>query len=480
MSFRNRLTRRADNTKRRVMSRQVYWLSVMFVLACHCALPCEVRADGVGDNNPATVRPVPAPGVKPSPQIRERLTNACDALDRRIRALQSSDSPHVTDVQVFSNAVRSALEHNEFFDEKEFASAEMLLIEGAKRAAQLEAGQVEWSNETGLVVRGYRSKIDHSIQPYGLVIAKAPPGTKYRLDVWFHGRGEKLSEVNFLAERLRQPGQFTPAGTIVLHPYGRYCNAFKFAGEVDVLEAIEAVQREFPIDEERISVRGFSMGGAACWQFAVHYADRWFAANPGAGFSETPEFLASFQQEELKPTWYERKLWRWYDCPGYAINLLHCPTIAYSGELDTQKQAADVMQAALAKEDIDLLHIIGPQTKHSIHPTSKIEIERRLKELSINGRERVPRHVELTTFTLKYPRMHWIQIDALGEHWEPAHVTADLQKDARIDLKTSNVSSLTLDFPAGHWPDDVRLPVNISIDEQALATHRPQSDRSWR
>ena len=41
----------------------------------------------------------------------------------------------------------------------------------------------------------------------------------------------------------------------------------------------------------RIGVRGFSMGGAACWQFAVHYADRWFAANPGAGFAETRLFL---------------------------------------------------------------------------------------------------------------------------------------------------------------------------------------------
>ncbi|MCA9172495.1 MAG: hypothetical protein KDB23_32745, partial [Planctomycetales bacterium] len=120
MSFRNQLSRCADSTERRMMSRRVRWLSVLFVLVCHCAVPCELRADGVGDNNPATVRPVPAPGVKPSPQIRERLTNACDALDRRIRALQSSDSPHIADVQVFSNAVRSALEHDEFFDEKEF------------------------------------------------------------------------------------------------------------------------------------------------------------------------------------------------------------------------------------------------------------------------------------------------------------------------------------------------------------------------
>ena len=92
------------------------------------------------------------------------------------------------------------------------------------------------------------------------------------------------------------------------------------------------------------------MGGAACWQFAVHYSDRWFAANPGAGFAETPRFLNVFQKETVTPTWYEQKLWHLYDCTDYAANLLQCPTVAYSGELDSQKQAADVMAEALKKE----------------------------------------------------------------------------------------------------------------------------------
>ncbi len=123
-----------------------------------------------------------------------------------------------------------------------------------------------------------------------------PRGTCARLDVWFDGRNETLSEVNFLDLHSHQAGQFTPADTIVLHPYGRYCNAFKFAGEVDVLEALESVKTRYRIDEDRISVRGFSMGARRPGSFAVHYPDRWFAANPGAGFSETPRFLKVFQQ----------------------------------------------------------------------------------------------------------------------------------------------------------------------------------------
>ena len=55
------------------------------------------------------------------------------------------------------------------------------------------------------------------------------------------------------------------------------------------------------VDLNRIVARGFSMGGAACWQFAVHYAGRFAAAAPGAGFSETPDFLRVFQDEQLTP-----------------------------------------------------------------------------------------------------------------------------------------------------------------------------------
>ena len=110
-----------------------------------------------------------------------------------------------------------------------------------------------------------------------------------------------------------------------------------------------------------------------------------------AGFSETPEFLKSFQHETLAPAWYEQKLWRWYDCPGYCVNLYNLPTVAYSGELDIQKQAADVMEAALAQEDISLVHLIGPQTKHAIHPDSAQEIERRLASLAEGGRDRLQR-----------------------------------------------------------------------------------------
>src|SRR5262249_17258245 len=155
------------------------------------------------------------------------------------------------------------------------------------RARELAEGKAPWTTATGLIVRGYVSKIDKSVQPYGLVVpASFSPNSphRWRLDAWFHGRGETLSEGNFLSDRGTKPWEFTPRATIVLHLYGRFCNANKFAGEVDLFEALAAVKQQYRIDENRILVRGFSMGGASAWHFGTHYAGLWAAVAPGAGF----------------------------------------------------------------------------------------------------------------------------------------------------------------------------------------------------
>ncbi len=441
-------------------------------------------ADGEGDNHPENVRRIPQLGIEISPQNLKVLRAGLEELNQQIESLERKKDPRVQellpDVMIFARAVDEALTYQEFFREVEIQVAKQHLERGLKRAKDLAAGEAPWTQETGLVVRGYVSKLDGSVQPYGLIVPgndKPDQITPRRLDIRFHGRGETLSENNFLDQRLKQKGYYAPKDAIVLHPYGRYSNAFKFAGEVDVLEALAAVKRHYPIDEDRISVRGFSMGGAACWQFAVHYAGDWFAANPGAGFAETPEFLKFFQKEELHPTWWEKKLWHLYDCTDWCRNLAQCPTIAYSGENDTQKQAADIMAGALQRERMQLTHIIGPKMGHRIDPGSVKVIESRMADLSRAGRRRVPDSLRFITYTLKYNRLKWLTVTGIKEHWEPSSVQASIQSPSQMNINTKNVTGLELDFRPGEWPRAVGN-VTLVIDGQTLFGARPQTDRS--
>jgi hypothetical protein len=452
------------------------------------------RADGPQDNLVDKVRRIPPPGIALSEEDRQELTAGVQALGKEMARLhaQLKAKPALQellpDVQIYYNAVHFALAHDEFFKAPEIGIAKKLLQQGMQRAKDLAEGQAPWTTATGLVVRGYISRIDGSVQPYGLVIpASYRPETaqQHRLDIWFHGRGETLSELNFLEDRQKNPGQFTPAHAFVLHPYGRYCNANHFAGEVDTFEALEHVQRHYAIDENRIAVRGFSMGGAACWHFAVHHAWRWAAAAPGAGFSETPDFLKVFQNETLQPTWYEMKLWHLYDCNDYALNLYHCPLVAYSGTKDKQKQAADIMEAAMKKVGLDLVHVLGPDTAHSYHPAAKVEINRRIDSIVTKGRDPMPHKIRFNTWTLRYPRMHWVTIEGMEKHWERARVDADIWfVGSTLRITTQNVDAFTLDMAPGYCPLDPLVRPRIIIDQLTyigLGFQGPpvRSDRSW-
>ncbi|MBI2685424.1 MAG: prolyl oligopeptidase family serine peptidase [Acidobacteria bacterium] len=424
-------------------------------------------------------RPVPPPGVTVSENDRKDLEGGLKRLSDSIHSL--GRHALLPDVTIFREAVRYALTYNEFFDPPDIPKAKALLVEGQKRADQLLRGEAPWVKATGLVVRGYVSKIDGSVQPYGLVV---PPSfdpslpRRWRVDFWFHGRAEKLSEVNFLAERMARPGEFTPADTIVVHLYGRYCNANKFAGEVDLFETLDALRKQYPVDEDRILVRGFSMGGAAAWHFGAHHAGRWAAVAPGAGFSESAEFLRLARNNEQTTPW-EQTLWRMYDATVYAANFTNVPLVAYSGEIDGQKQAADLMEKYLEKEGIPMTHIIGPQTPHRYHPDSRVEIDRRLDAIAARGRDAYPRRVKFVTYTLRYNRMKWVAVAGMEKHWEKATVDASIHNKESLQVTTSNVSALTIDFGPGGAPVELVGKAVIAIDGQSVPVTGPSSDRSW-
>lgn len=412
-------------------------------------------ADGPADNNAATVRPIPPPGIDIPEATRSALLERTASIRQQLQELQLEPASESL-ISVFPRAVEMVVEQHQFYSDKEIGQAQELLAladqrliearHGKRKAALLNIKNPAPSDKPQLLVGGYRSRIDGSVQPYGIVLpTDYRGGQPLRLDVWLHGRGEKSSEVAFLHQRTLQAGEFTPPNTLVLHPYGRYCNAFKFAGEIDILEAIEHVKQLFNIDAQRMTMRGFSMGGAGCWQMAVHYPQLWVAANPGAGFSETMEFLSVFQKERFEPTDYQKKLLHWYDCPDWTNNLRHVPTVAYSGEVDNQKQAADVMEAAYRSRGMTLPHVIGPQAGHKILPESKPLIQQQLDVAIDAGKPLFPKTIDLTTYMLRYHQQGWLSIEGLEKHWEESIVHAELS-DTRLLLQTKNISKLKFEF----------------------------------
>jgi acetyl esterase/lipase len=423
-----------------------------------------------------------AMGAEPLPTIARRLPPLGGKLDAAaqaelksrlaevaLRLAKHAEHPLAPDVEIFTAAVELALEFVEFYGEKDVDRAHALLAAANKRLDALDEAQTPWTNDSGLVVRGYRSRVDGSVQPYGLVIPKGLDRDKpAALYVWLHGRGDQQTNIGFLYERMTKAGQIAPDDAIVVHPFGRHCVGFKSAGEIDVLEAIADVQSKYKIDRNRIVLMGFSMGGAGAWHLGAHYADRWVALSPGAGFAETRRYQ-NLRDEDVP--WYERKLWGVYDVPDYTRNLFNVPTVvAYSGEKDKQIQAARVMEEAFQAEGRELTHLIGPGMGHQYHPDTLAEILRRIKVARDQGRDANPRKVSLQTRTLRYHQQHWVDVRALQEHWSDARVDAELARDELLVVRTKNVAALHLQPPG--WP----RAMTVKIDEQTLSVTKPTVD----
>ena len=391
---------------------------------------------------PLIPRRIPPQGIEIPEEVRNRL---------QARLSKAAESPERIrkhpDVAVFHKAVRFALLNGEFYDKKHFALADKLLDEADRRAASLTEGESPWTSAKPLVVRGFRSKIDDSVQPYGIEVPeKLKLNRPVPLYVWLHGRGDKTTDLHFIGQRMSRPGNFAIDDGIVLHPFGRQCIGYKSAGETDVMEAIEAVRKEYRIDKQRIALMGFSMGGAGAWHLGARYADKWAVVHAGAGFAETARY--NRLAKENFPPWYEQRLWGLHDVPGYTRNLFNFPVIAYSGEVDKQKQAADVMAEAFAAHDRELTHLIGPKMGHKYDDTSKKKILAFVRKAFEYGRETNPQEVHVQTQTLKHNRVRWIYVSGLREHWKDSRVDAYYEAEAStLEMMTKNVSSLILMHP---------------------------------
>jgi len=450
-------------------------LGFLALVATAVAQPAPAAA-GSAPTPPPPPKRIPIPGITLTDNERTRLTTGTAELradlDQLARELAAEPKwlALIPDAEIFHKAVDWALRYDEFMAPKEVTAADGYLAKGWERVAHLRRKQAPWLAATGLVVRGYRSKIDGSIQPYGLFVPETPPadtGKSTPLLVWLLGRGEKRTELAFLLEREAGPPQITPQGTLTLIPYGRFCNATKFAGEADVFEALAAVLAGYRVDENRIAVGGFSMGGGSTWHLATHFPGLWCAATPGAGFAETPIFTRALSPgREPRQPW-EPTLWRQFDATGIAGNLFNVPTLAYAGALDGQKEASDLMETATKAAGVTLERFIGPDTAHKYHPETKAALTKRFEELIARGRENVPREVRFSTYTLRYAESAWLRIEGMEQHWERADVKAWLSSDNTVAVETKNVSALALQV----------APTAIMIDGQPVIRLAPQGQR---
>jgi poly(3-hydroxybutyrate) depolymerase len=360
----------------------------------------------------------------------------------------------VADVEVFHKGVVWALKYETKLTPADVALIKKAIARGTERADALAAGKPTWSNRKGKVVRGYASAVDGSAQPFGLIVpAEYDPAKPARLDVVLHGSTKPigLSELRFMNRFDEGDGSAKSApetNYIELHPLGRVENCYRWAGETDVFEAIEAICRRYKIDRDRIVLRGMSMGASGTWHLGLKHPDRFVALGPYCGYVDTHEFsktpLDNFVKIGPLPEHQEKAL-HMLDSIDYAANAGVVPAIACMGEKDVFFQAHVLMGNAMEREGFTMVNLISPGTGHVIDPKTHAEQMRRIEEFADKGLDRSPKHVRFVTWTLKYNENHWLRILGLGEHYVRAELEASIDDDGTVDVKEpKNVTRFAL------------------------------------
>lgn len=403
----------------------------------------------------------------------------------------------ITDADGFAKGVTWALRYETSLTTNDVALLKKALGRGLERADLLLDAKRPWSLRNGKVFRAFVSAVDGSTQPYGVIIPVRYDGTKpMRLDVVLHGSSKPvgMSELRFGArfDEGDDAAKSAPdVDFIELHPLGRVENCYRWAGETDVFEAIEAVCRNYKIDRDRIVLRGMSMGASGTWHLGLKHPSRFVALGPYCGyvdthrFSETP--ISNFIKVGPLPVHQERGL-HMLDSIDYAANASVVPAIAAIGDKDVFFQSHVHMREVMAKEGLKMVNLISPGTGHVIDPKTHAEQMRRIGEYAAKGLDHARKELRFVTWTLKYSRCHWLELLALGEHYERAEFVASIAANGDVVvLKAENIRQFAIHPPMLQGSGArlcidhgfITLPVRKASDPPRVLTFIKEGD-AWK
>jgi len=312
-------------------------------------------------------------------------------------------------------------------------------LEEAKAAWEAGPGDF-YGTKPGFREEAYVSEVDLSPQPYLLYVpAKAP--ARYPLVVYLHGYVPDYRRADWIGPR---PMDYLPceeAGAIYAAPFARSNTDFLTVGETDVLDVIDEIKRRFPVDEERVYLMGYSMGGSGVWTLTTHYPDIWAAALVLSGRTDY-YYWQNLDRAGLSP-WLNAMILS--DNPiDLAENIAHLPVLIFHGDADW------VVKSGHSTRMFDKLKALGaPAEFHWIRGADhwragvvlyNDEVMKRLLSFTRARPAKITRKAYLT----KYASWRGIEVLAPRDVLAPIAVSADFDAGA-----VSAANALFVKTPAG-------------------------------
>ena len=324
-------------------------------------------------------------------------------------------------------------------------------------AADVEARRDPLRTHAGIRRFAYRSPLDGELSPFGMYVPKsyvdAPSGaTKtYPLVVVLHGlNGKPVSMLRWFfgydhegrdAEWEDRHGlDVEPIEGFVLSPNAHGNAMYRELGELDVVKLIDWAAGFYPIDPNRITITGASMGGTGTASIAFHYPDRFAAAEPLCGYH------SYFIRKDVTGfgMWPWEKLLAEYRSPMlWAENGLYIPLYVWHGKRDYPAKNSGVL--------IDRYTALGYAIEHE-HPDIGHDVWRKAYEgglafkwLSQKTRPEHKKRILFKTDSPRYLDNAWVHLREIATDLEFSTIDASIVDKSEIEVATRGVEAFALD-----------------------------------
>jgi predicted esterase len=233
--------------------------------------------------------------------------------------------------------------------------------------------------------------------------------------------------------------------------------------------ALSDLKKRYAIDENRVVLLGYSMGGFGAWNIGLRYPDRFSAIVSLAGGFSRNEYRGRLEIDEQA-----RKL---------HLNGFNLPAYFVHGDVD------EVVPVEFSRESRTQLKKLGyehqyveiPKGKHLLNLREGGEILNNLaKWLAPRARKPHPREVKHFAIGDYCPRSYWVKIESFAA--PSAEIRASI-KDQTIDFTAAGVKKAT--FYADETLLDLSKPVKVTMGKEVLfeGTLEPSLEvllESWR
>jgi pimeloyl-ACP methyl ester carboxylesterase len=282
------------------------------------------------------------------------------------------------------------------------------------------------------------------------------PKQKWPLVVMLHGyNGANPVYVKWWSIDLRHNEVVDKHPIIYIEPHGRGNTSYLGIGDRDILKCIELAKQKFNIDEDRVYLKGESMGGGGTWNVGTRHPEVFAAIAPvyggwdyHVGMSE--DAIAKLSGRALFRIEASSSL-------SHADALLTTPIFVIHGDID---KAADVNNSRYL---VKTLQRWGYDVQYHEYPGFGHEgieyYDQLIPWFLKHKRNADPAKVRVRSADLKYASAHWLKVTQLDN--PNAFVTAEAEVLLSNTIKLSTANVLEIELTPSAKLIDPQRPVKV-------------------